>query len=123
DIVIGARDLPESYCIHKLSRARKIAGRTFSGISDALLKINIKDSQCGIKGFTGNTAKKIFKKLTISGYAFDVEILALARQLNLNIQKVPVTLVQKQHSKVRLIPDSLLMLRDVLRLYVRQRSA
>ncbi len=122
DMVIGDRDLPRSSGRSGLNWARRIGGRTFSTIANGLLKIDIKDTQCGFKGFTEDTAKKIFTRSTIRGYAFDVELFILARELNLNIRKIPVTLVQSQHSKIHLARDPFIMLRDILRLYLRQRK-
>jgi dolichyl-phosphate beta-glucosyltransferase len=120
DMVIGDRDLPGSSGRSGLSWARRIGGRAFSAIANGLLKIDIKDTQCGFKGFTGDTAKEIFTRSTIRGYAFDVEIFILARELNLNIRNIPVNLMQRQYSKIHLARDSLIMLRDILRLYSRQ---
>ena len=122
DMVIGDRDLPESFGGSGLSCVKRIGGIIFSAVVNGLLKIDIKDPQCGFKGFTGDTAKKIFLKSNVCGYAFDVEIFILARELNLYIQRIPVTLVQSQHSKIHMPRDPLFMLTDILRLYSTQRK-
>ncbi|RZB29833.1 MAG: hypothetical protein SRB1_02113 [Desulfobacteraceae bacterium Eth-SRB1] len=121
DMVVGARELPESTDKSKPNLNRKISSYIFSTIVDNLIKTDIKDTQCGFKGFTEDAAKKIFSKSTIGGYAFDVEIFLLAKHMNLHIQKVPVTLVRNKHSKIRLSRDVFIMLTDILRLYERQR--
>ena len=122
NMVVGARELPELCDRSQMNRVRRTGGRVFSAIANSLLKIDIKDTQCGFKGFTAHTARKIFTKSTVDGYAFDVEIFVLARRFSLSIEKMPVTLVRNQHSKVRLIRDPFLMLTDLLRLYSKQKQ-
>jgi dolichyl-phosphate beta-glucosyltransferase len=41
----------------------------------------IEDSQCGFKGFTKESAEKIFQKAKINRFAFDAEILVIAKKL------------------------------------------
>jgi dolichyl-phosphate beta-glucosyltransferase len=47
------------------------------------------DTQCGFKAFSRRTAEQIFPVCKIDGWGFDVEVLALARQLNCRIGIVP----------------------------------
>ena len=120
DMVIGSRDLGESWDQARIRWIRKIASRLFSIIVNIFLHIHIKDSQCGFKGFTAKSAQRIFTDSTINGFAFDVEIFVLAKRLGLSIEKLPVTLITNQHSKVRLTRDPLRMLIDILKLSCRQ---
>ena len=39
----------------------------------------IEDSQCGFKMFTADAVRSIFPRVTVDGWAFDVEVLAVAR--------------------------------------------
>lgn len=118
DMVIGARDLPESENRSGISLFRNFGGKIFSNIVNKLFKLDIKDTQCGFKGFTKSAAIELFSKSRLKGYAFDVEILLLAKQMGLQIRRIPVILVKRHYSKVHLIPDSLKMFFDALRLYV-----
>ena len=120
DMVIGSRELPESWDQARVRLIRKISSRLFSIIVNIFLHINIKDSQCGFKGFTAKSAQQIFSHLTIHGFAFDVEIFILAKQLGLSIEQLPVTLITNQHTKVRLTRDPFRMLIDILKLSLRQ---
>lgn len=122
DIVVGARDLPGSVDRAGLSPLRKMASRVFSAITARVLEVEVRDSQCGFKGFTAHAAETLFSQSTIRGYAFDVEILALAGVLDLHICRVPVTLVENQGSRIRLARDGLSMLIDLMRLRARQRA-
>jgi dolichyl-phosphate beta-glucosyltransferase len=116
DVVAGARDLPESSDQSGQSLLRKLTSKCFSVLVRFLLKVDIKDTQCGFKGFTAETAVKLFSRSSIKGYAFDAELFALARTSDLQICKVPVSLIERHHSKVRLSLDAPMMFWDVLKL-------
>ena len=95
---------------------RKVIGRSFSAIVGACGVSGIVDTQCGFKIFRKEVVKDIFSLQKLNGFAFDVEILFLARRLSLEISTVPVNWNNKEGSKVNLLVDSLKMLRDVLKL-------
>jgi hypothetical protein len=78
-----------------------------------LVPLGVTDSQCGFKAFTKEATEKIFPHQTIFRWAFDVEILALARRLNYKIAEVPVTWVNDEESNVKL-PGMIRMLFEVL---------
>jgi dolichyl-phosphate beta-glucosyltransferase len=118
DVVAGARDLPESADQSSQSLLRKLTSKFFSVLVRFLLNVDIKDTQCGLKGFTAAAAEKLFSQSSIKGYAFDVELFLLAGGNNLHVSKIPVTLVRSGDSKIRMRVDVLLMVRDILRLAV-----
>jgi dolichyl-phosphate beta-glucosyltransferase len=119
DGVVGARDLPESSDQSSQSAFRKLSSKGFSALVRFMLKVDTKDTQCGFKGFTAEAAEKIFSLSSLKGYAFDVELFLLARTSDLKICKVPVTLIQRHHSKVRLSLDAPMMFWDVMKMYRR----
>lgn len=53
------------------------------------------DTQCGFKAFRDYAAEKIFSQTVIDGWAFDVEVLVLARALHYRIGIVPAHWVNK----------------------------
>lgn len=57
----------------------------------------------------------IFERRTIDGFAFDVEVLLLAERLDYKIADLPVEWINSPESNVRILRDSLAMLRDTLR--------
>jgi dolichyl-phosphate beta-glucosyltransferase len=120
--VMGSRDLPASTDRVGTSRARKAASRIFSSLTSLALGTDIRDSQCGFKGFTARAAETLFSRSRIPGYAFDVEILVLARELRVPVCRIPVTLVKDHDSKIRLPGDGFRMALDLVRIYLRQRS-
>jgi dolichyl-phosphate beta-glucosyltransferase len=76
----------------------------------AVLFSGLPDTQCGFKSFRADAAKEIFRRLTIGGFGFDVEMLFVARKLKLTIRPVPVHMMEhRQRSRVRLVKDSFTM--------------
>lgn len=116
EIVIGARDLPDSVIRQPYPAIRKIFSRSFSHFVQILLRTDIRDTQCGLKGFKRHVANDIFDRTCETGYAFDVEIIVAARRLGYNIQKVPVDFSHTSTSSVNLIKDSVRMLSSLFRI-------
>ena len=122
DWIAGARDLPESSDPSGQTLFRKLTSKGFSALVRLLLKVDVKDTQCGFKGFTASAADKIFSLSSVKGYAFDVELFLLAQAGHLKIGKIPVRLIERRHSKVRLTLDAPQMFWDVVKMYGRHRA-
>jgi dolichyl-phosphate beta-glucosyltransferase len=101
---------------------RKLIGRIFAAIVNIFGVSGIGDTQCGFKIFRRDIVKDIFFRQKLNGFAFDVEILYLARRLSLEISEVPINWNNKEGSKVNLMLDSIKMLRDVLKIKVLHRN-
>jgi len=109
DLAIGSRVLPGSQ-VKGVPVIRYVSGQIFSWMVQAVLFSGLPDTQCGFKSFKSVAAKEIFRRLTIGGFGFDVEMLFVARKLKLAIQPVPVQMIDHRHrSRVRLIVDSFRM--------------
>lgn len=59
------------------------------------------DIQCGFKALRDYAAEKIFSQTVIDGWAFDVEVLALARALRYRIGIVPAHWINDSRSHVK----------------------
>ena len=116
DVVAGARDLPDSSQWIGAGSMRWAASQAFSFLTHHLVKVDVRDSQCGFKGFTYNAAQLIFSNIKTIGYAFDVEIFALARAFNLTVCKAPVRRARHGDSKIRLMRDPFFMFLDILKI-------
>ena len=102
DFVVSSRRLPGANVLVKQNMFRDVLGRVFRFFVRALFHLNVSDSQNGFKGFTSAASEKIFPRMTIFGWAFDVEILTIARSLGLSIKEVPVIWRDDRRSKVNL---------------------
>ena len=76
----------------------------------------LSDSQCGCKAFEKNTAKDIFTRCEVNGFAFDFEAILWATTLGYKISEMPVKIINHRESKVNVIKDTLKMLRDLRRI-------
>lgn len=116
DIVIGSRGLPESNVEVPQSWARETMGKIFNLLIRSLLPLEFNDTQCGFKMFRREAAELIFPRMSISGFAFDVEVLMIAQLHQLRTAEIPVTWRNVRDSKVHPIINSSEMLRDLLQI-------
>jgi dolichyl-phosphate beta-glucosyltransferase len=109
DMAVGSRILPGSE-VRGVSSVRYLAGQVFSWLEQFVLFTGLADTQCGFKAFTSSAAMEIFRRVTIDGFGFDVEMIFIARKLNYSIQPVAVQMIdRKRASRVRLVEDSIRM--------------
>ncbi len=109
DLAVGSRVLPSS-SVRGVSAIRYLAGQVFSWLEQAVLGTGLADTQCGFKAFNADAAREIFRRVTIDGFGFDVEMVYVARKLNYSIQPVAVQMIDRHRaSRVRLVEDSLKM--------------
>ena len=116
DIVIGSRALPNSIVEVPQSWHRQTMGKIFNILVRLFILNGFKDTQCGFKCFKREAAMRIFSLQRISGFAFDVEILLIAKRLGLKIKEAPVRWINSPESKVNLISGSLSMLFELLKI-------
>lgn len=110
-VAIGSRELDRSKVQATLKR--RLMGRVFNALITDLTP-GIRDTQCGFKAFRASAASTLFELQLLDGWAFDVELLYLARLLGYTVQEFPVTWAHAEGSKVRAVSASFEMLRDVL---------
>ena len=120
DLVIGGRDLTGKDSRWRYSPVRRMATIGFNVLVEQLLSLGIPDTQCGFKAFRRDVTAAMFEKLTIDSFAFDIELLYLARIWSLRIDRIPVNMKHDRESSIRLFRDSLKMLRDIME--VRRRA-
>ena len=115
-VAIGSRALDEELVRKRQPFYRQFMGKTFNGFVRLLAVPGIRDTQCGFKLFRGHVARDLFGRARIDRFAYDVEILYLARRAGLAIAEVPVLWFNSPESKVSVVRDSLRMLRDLVRI-------
>lgn len=116
DVAIASRALGASEGPHVQALGRRTMSRVFNALVQATLLPGLRDTQCGLKAFRRDAARRLFAVQRIDRFAFDVEILWLARRWGLRIVEVPVACVYYSHSSVRRSVDSLSMVRDLARI-------
>jgi dolichyl-phosphate beta-glucosyltransferase len=115
-VVIGSRALQDELVRKRQAFHRVLLGRTGNKLIQLLAVPGIQDTQCGFKLFRGDIARELFRAARIDRFAWDVEVLYLARRRGLGIAEVPVLWFNSPESKVRVVRDALQTLWDVLRI-------
>jgi dolichyl-phosphate beta-glucosyltransferase len=120
DVAIASRALAGSDIRVRQHPARELMGRTFNLLVRTLLGGGIRDTQCGFKLFTRPAARDLFGRATVDGFAFDVELLWLARG-RWRVDEVPVVWRHVEESKVSPGVDAARMFVDLVRVRLRHR--
>lgn len=87
DIAIGARSWASAPASLG-ARCARVAARGLATVAATLVPTGIRDTQTGFKLVRGSIARELARLSEIDGRAFDVEVLALARQIGLRITEI-----------------------------------
>jgi glycosyltransferase involved in cell wall biosynthesis len=112
DVVIGSRRGPDGR--YRARAARNVMGWVYNRLARVCLGEPYRDTQAGIKGFRLGAARRIFSTLRVSGFAFDVEVLFLARRYGYRISQTAVQVCPEHIRK----PSKVNLLRDPRRMFV-----
>jgi hypothetical protein len=115
DIAVGVREGSGARRVGE-PRHRHLMGRAFNRLVRALALTDIDDTQCGFKLFTAAAADAVFRRMTLDGWAFDIEALFIARRLGYRTRLIPIEWHYREQSRIQLVGDSLRMARDLSRI-------
>ncbi|HJS20492.1 MAG TPA: dolichyl-phosphate beta-glucosyltransferase [Anaerolineales bacterium] len=115
DIAIGSREAPGSIRYHE-PYYRHLTGRVFNTLIRWLVLPNLQDTQCGFKCIRADVAADIFPYQTLTGWAFDVELLYIARRHGYKVVEIPIHWYFNADSKISVFRDSLRMFLDLLQI-------
>lgn len=113
DIAIASREAPGAVRYHE-PFYRHFGGRLINLMIRVLALPGLQDTQCGFKSFHASTAETLFRRMTLTGWAFDIEVLYIARQLGIGIIEVPIDWYFNPESKLNLFRDAFKMMADLL---------
>lgn len=115
-VAIGSRAVDRSLIERTQPRYRDLMGRGFNLAVQALAIKGIRDTQCGFKLFDGELGRRLAAHQRIDGFAFDVELLLLARSWGYSVHEVPVRWQHVDESRVQPMVHSLDMFLDLVRI-------
>jgi dolichyl-phosphate beta-glucosyltransferase len=118
DIAIASRAADGADIRVRQHPLRELMGRTFNVMVRLSGLQGLRDTQCGFKLFRREAARDLFGRATVDGFAFDVEILVLARG-RYRVAEVPVVWRHIEESKVSPGTDAARMFFDLLRIRAR----
>ena len=122
DVVIACRVLPESRYLmspafFRYLFTRHVMSRFFNLLVRVFLIPGMLDSQAGLKGMSAEAVQDVIPRLTIDGFAFDVELLFVANRRGLQVAQAPVFFrYDSEPSTVSFATDVVRMVRDLARI-------
>ena len=91
DFAIGSKRHPDS--IVHYPRSRRVASWCYQQLNRVLFRLDVRDTQVGLKVFRGEVADEVVPLLLVKQFAFDLELLAVARALGYGrVREMPVRL-------------------------------
>jgi len=114
EIAIGSRYADGARSNIKQPWYRVVWSRLANRVIQRSLVPGVRDTQCGFKAFTAEAARALFGVGRIDGWAFDLEILALARRTGFAIAEVGVEWTDDRRSRVNPLKDLWKVIREAM---------
>lgn len=120
DLVIAARTRCQPPL--QVPFTRRLASALFRWLVRVVVLPEIRDSQCGFKVFDRRAVVPLLDEVGSQRFAFDVEFVRIALDAELRVLQVPVRIVHRPGSTVRLLRDGLAMVWDLFQIAGRSRA-
>ncbi|MFC7073640.1 glycosyltransferase [Halovenus rubra] len=114
DLAVGSRRHPESTVATHQTFARRHLGDTFAWIARKLLTVDIHDFQCGAKAITADGWAQVRDHLYKPGFAWDIELIAIAGAQGVHVEEVPIEWHDRPNSTVSPVNDSFRLAQTLL---------
>jgi dolichyl-phosphate beta-glucosyltransferase len=116
DVAIGSRWLKTELQTRRQPMHRQLFGRVFNLLLRLILGLDYKDTQCGFKAFSRQSADVLFHLQQIERWGFDPELLFLARRFGFKVAEVPVTWAHREGTRLSPLRDGIRMFGEMLRI-------
>jgi glycosyltransferase involved in cell wall biosynthesis len=94
DFAIGSKRHPDSLVYYP--RSRRIASWLYQQLNRLLFRLDVRDTQVGVKVFSRNVVDEVVPLLLVKQFAFDLELLAVATALGRGrIRELPIRLTYR----------------------------
>jgi len=91
DALVGSKRHPGS--VVDYPRKRRVYSAMYQWLIRTLFRFNVRDTQVGLKMFRSDVLQAVLPRVLVKRYAFDVEVLAIARRLGFTrIAEYPIAL-------------------------------
>ena len=104
-LAIGSREIDGAARLGE-PLGRRVLSRVFNGVVRAVALPRLRDTQCGFKAFGRDLGLDLLERVSVRGWAFDVELLALARSEDVPVVEVPVRWTYRPGGSVRPLRDA-----------------
>jgi glycosyltransferase involved in cell wall biosynthesis len=108
-VAAGSRRHPDATVVGHQTLVRRLLGDGFAWLARQALDSKLHDYQCGAKALTAEAWERIRPHLYEPGFAWDLELLAVAGALGVRVREVPITWEDRPGSTVAPIRTTLSM--------------
>lgn len=115
-VLIGNRKIPGSEITRHQRGLRENMGKFFTLTGNIVLGMKQSDFTCGFKVFGAEARNRIFSVQKINGWAYDAEILFLAKKFGFQIEDIPIIWKNSETTKVRLLSASIFSFSDLIKI-------
>lgn len=115
DLVLGSRQNSRLY-FEKSTFIRGILSSVLKALCNVIFNFGVIDSQCGLKAYRIDIAKKLFEKTITTRFAFDIEIVYQSMTQNLRLKSMPVRVRTMSGSSIRLLRDGFQLFIDIIKI-------
>ena len=118
DVAIGSRALADGPQTN-ITLIRRLVGSTFNLLVRLITGLPYRDTQAGLKGFRRESARALFQQQSVEDFAFDAELLFLAKKHQMRVSEIPAQ-VSARHSykksRVNMLKDPARMLWSLIKM-------
>ncbi len=116
DVAIGSRAHTDTVIPQSQAFPRQGMGQVFNMLMRQLVGLPFADTQCGFKLFTAQAVDKILPHARIDGFAFDVELLVIAKSMGLKVVDCPIEWSNDASSRVNVLIHPAAMLKELIKI-------
>ena len=98
-----------------------LGGRLVNLVIRSLILRSLQDTQCGFKCFRAPVAEDLFRRQTMDGWSFDIELLFVAYRRSYRVVEIPIDWYYRRESKVSALRDALRMTVDIFQIHANAR--
>lgn len=114
DLAVGSRRHPSASVTSHQKVVRRFLGDGFAWLARRLVDPDLYDYQCGAKAVSAETWRRVRNHLYEGGFAWDIELVAVAGALGAAVAEVPVVWEDNPESTVSPVGDTASMFRGLL---------
>jgi glycosyltransferase involved in cell wall biosynthesis len=114
DLSVGSRRHPDADVTSHQTFARRFLGDGFAWLAGRLLTVSLYDYQCGAKAIDADGWERVRGHLYEPGFAWDVELVAMAGALDLRVVETPIRWEDQPGSTVSPVTDSVALFKALL---------
>jgi glycosyltransferase involved in cell wall biosynthesis len=114
DLVVGSRLAAGAELGQRQTLPRRFVGRGFQQCCRAILSEPTRDLFCGFKLWRGEAAEDVFERLSLDGWTYDAEAIAMARALGYRVSETGIVWTDREGSRLQMVRILIPVIRELL---------